>query len=183
MMALGYLIGWFFVFAIAAGVIFGIKAAIKFPVPKGLSNREIEDYYKTVPPFGNKMPLPQILDAKKLEEALTKNNEAGIIYEEFKAFGKKRFVVTTEGLVYGEKIIPYEYLSFVSIIYPPSPLTCGIAEILINGKRTLLGYKFRDRHRAKMALDYVNTVANPDQPWPESLMYWEADIEKLEYDK
>lgn len=177
---LGYIIAWIIVIGFIVAIVSGIKAAYRFRTPKELlTNGDFERYYKTVPLNGVKMPLPQTLSATEIEAELKSNNLDDIVYEEFQAFAKKRFVVTKEGLIYEGRIISYEYLSFVSIYFSPTPLTCGIAQIMINGELTYLYYKFRDRERAKISFNYMNTLANPEEPWPPSLIYWKKDIEEL----
>lgn len=180
MMASGYILGWVILFVFLFALISGTRSAFLFKAPKGLSKRELEEYYKTIPLSNIKMPLPQTLNADEIKDKLKNNNANGIINEEFKTFAKKRFIITEDKFIYNGRAIPYDYVSFVSIYITPTPLTCGVAQIVINGELALLTYKFRDKERAQLAFNYINTVANPDEQWPPSLLYWEYELEKWE---
>ena len=73
----------------------------------------------------------------------------------FQPPGSKVFGVIDNAIVYGKEEIPFSKISSIKIIAAPTPLTNGIAQMLVGGKNYDLVYKYADRDRAASALGYA----------------------------
>lgn len=70
--------------------------------------------------------------------------------------GTKKFTITDNALIYGKDEYPYGKISKITMVVTPSPITNGVAQVVINGRARQLVYKFSDRDRAAKAFDYAN---------------------------
>lgn len=70
--------------------------------------------------------------------------------------GTKKFTITDDKLIYGNDEYNYKDLSPITLLVTPTPITNGVAQVVVNGKVKTLGYKFADRERAAAAINYAN---------------------------
>ena len=71
--------------------------------------------------------------------------------------GTKKFIITDDKLIYGKDEYSYASLNKITMIVTPSPITNGVAQIILDGKARQLVYRFADRDRAAKAFDYANS--------------------------
>ena len=73
----------------------------------------------------------------------------------FQPPGTKVFGVVDNAIVYGKEEIPFAKISSINVVAAPTPLTNGIAHMVVGGKTYQLVYKNADRERAAAALGYA----------------------------
>ncbi|MDD4494139.1 MAG: zinc ribbon domain-containing protein [Eubacteriales bacterium] len=81
------------------------------------------------------------------------------VYEEFTpllGLGGKRWVISTNSLIYGNDTYTYEQLNPIILISAPTPLTNGVARTTVNGKVLTLGYAIHQKERFNIAITYAN---------------------------
>ena len=74
--------------------------------------------------------------------------------------GIKKFVITDDKLIYGKEEFSYGELSNIRMLVTPSPITNGVAQVVIGGRPKQLAYKFADRERAAQAFAFANGKIN-----------------------
>lgn len=70
--------------------------------------------------------------------------------------GTKKFTITDNSLIYGRDEYPYAKTGKITMVVAPSPITNGMAQVVINGQAKQLVYRFADRDRAAKAFDFAN---------------------------
>ena len=71
--------------------------------------------------------------------------------------GTKKFIITDDKLIYGKDEFSYNEISNIKMLVTPSPITNGVAQVVIGGKVKQLAYKFADRERAAKAFAFANS--------------------------
>ena len=74
--------------------------------------------------------------------------------------GTKKFVITDDKLIYGKEEFSYGELANIRMLVTPSPITNGVAQVVIGGRPKQLAYKFADRERAAQAFAFANGKIN-----------------------
>ena len=73
----------------------------------------------------------------------------------FQPPGIKVFGVEDGGVIYGKETFAFNRITWLNLATAPTPLTNGVAQMMVDGKIYQLVYKFADRERAAAAINFA----------------------------
>ena len=76
--------------------------------------------------------------------------------EEFEYFGVKKWIVTDDALIYGNKEFKYDICSNIRIVTSASLMLAGVAQMNVQDKLISISFKLKDSERAIQAIAYAN---------------------------